>query len=1010
MKLLRKNIFSIIILGILISVYYNWFTKGLLSAPDFPYYYSQRLVDFYWQQFAWSNVLGNGLGGTTLSILNLDTYVHVGVRLFVFALHIPWSIASRMLLFWPFLVIGILSSFLLTNTILKNKNFAALGMLIYMSNTYILMLASGGQMGLVLAYAFAPLVIASFIKKNFYLFTSSLFLLILFDLRFSYLTAIFILLYIFFVIPKHKWLDEIKFAIVPGLITVGLHNFWLVPSIFSNSFRLPEGYGSPNWLSYLSWADFSRTLSFLHPNWPENIFGKVGFMKPEFLIFPILAYSSLFFISKIKDQRTKSYVLFFALLGLIGAFLAKGVNPPFGQIYAWLFSNVPFFNGFRDPTKFYLLTILSYTVLIPLSLKLLAEWLQSRALKIKDYKASIGIILAFLFIWLILLSPVFIGTVKGTFSKLSVPNEYTNLEKLIGSETDFSRTLAVPWRNRFIFESENQPVINASDIFNTTDISKIIKMLQDPKTANLLKDLAVKYVVIPNDFTNEIFLSDRKYDIGLRQSVENNLDKSPNLIKQNLFGGLTVYESNNYSGLFFTVLPNGIIAPYSSHKINPVTYAVDINVLYRPAKVIFSQKYDPNWVLWDGEKIITSQKTSDGMNSFLLNSLITNQITVYYRNQRLLEIGVYISLSVLLILIIIFYIKVTKWFKLGKKFHLIVFLIILSVLFVLKPKDNSINILNNKNIWWSKEWRELKNPFVEGKMILSRYGGDEIRFNIGNTQNIDIKVTSSNNYDKAQGIGVSVDGKTYELETPNINEKELKIVLDNIDKTKKHSIRIRHWCGGSYSACDLALREIKVDNKAFIAPPSSVPTKILAMFGDSISVSFGDSNYTYLLADKLGYQLHNAGFFGMTASFIPGWETGKKQYYWESGVEKYQKDIVSYKPDVILVYLGTNDLTIPVEIFRNNYEKMVRGIKEGSPKSKIILVGLLRRKDYNIDQILIYSNMIQEIAKENDIDYINSYNFLDETDLQDNIHPAKGSQQNFFEKFYENLSLILRKK
>ena len=35
-----------------------------------------------------------------------------------------------------------------------------------------------------------------------------------------------------------------------------------------------------------------HALSLLHPNWPENLFGKVYFLQPEFLILPILAFSA----------------------------------------------------------------------------------------------------------------------------------------------------------------------------------------------------------------------------------------------------------------------------------------------------------------------------------------------------------------------------------------------------------------------------------------------------------------------------------------------------------------------------------------------------------------------------------------------------------------------------------------------------------------------------------------------------------------------------------------------
>ncbi|MEK9184848.1 MAG: hypothetical protein AAB866_01630, partial [Patescibacteria group bacterium] len=47
---------------------------------------------------------------------------------------------------------------------------------------------------------------------------------------------------------------------------------------------------------------------------------------------------------------------------------AKQPFPPFGQINVWLFQHFPGMIMFRDPTKWYVLTAVSYAILIPFSL------------------------------------------------------------------------------------------------------------------------------------------------------------------------------------------------------------------------------------------------------------------------------------------------------------------------------------------------------------------------------------------------------------------------------------------------------------------------------------------------------------------------------------------------------------------------------------------------------------------------------------------------------------------
>jgi len=72
-----------------------------------------------------------------------------------------------------------------------------------------------------------------------------------------------------------------------------------------------------------TYSKFENTISLLQPNWPENIFGKAYFMRPEFLILPMLAFSALLFIHKAQKEK-RELIVFFVIIGLLGAFLAKG--------------------------------------------------------------------------------------------------------------------------------------------------------------------------------------------------------------------------------------------------------------------------------------------------------------------------------------------------------------------------------------------------------------------------------------------------------------------------------------------------------------------------------------------------------------------------------------------------------------------------------------------------------------------------------------------------------------
>ena len=95
------------------------------------------------------------------------------------------------------------------------------------------------------------------------------------------------------------------------------------------------------------------------------------------------AYNDLIFFLKSNKRK----IVFFAFLGLTGSFLAKGMNGPFGEAYAFLFKYFPGFVMFRDPTKWYLLVILSYSILIPFVLSQIVQLIRNNQ-KMADWSGE----------------------------------------------------------------------------------------------------------------------------------------------------------------------------------------------------------------------------------------------------------------------------------------------------------------------------------------------------------------------------------------------------------------------------------------------------------------------------------------------------------------------------------------------------------------------------------------------------------------------------------------------
>lgn len=408
-----RRISQVLFFLLLVAIFTSWFKTSPLSAGDWHYFFTSSLRGFVPGVWAWDFSYGNGTGGNDIFLLGLNSYFLNGSFLFLTIFHFPWWLTERLMWYLPFFAISAFSSYFLHKTFFSTNKLGILTVVIVLANTYTLMLIGGGQVGVAIAFSFAPLVVAlygrlvsafktekasSMITAFSILAGVAVGLQIVFDLRIAYITLIAVFLFLVFSLFKIISFKRLSYVGATFLIALLLNAFWILPQGIIHKNPLQEmgsAYTTAGAVSYFSFAKFENAIGLLHPNWPENIFGKVGFMRPEFLFLPILAFSSLLFINRKRETEKEmrlprpslgrlamtdetNYILYFALLGLVGVFLAKGSNDPFGGIYLWMFDHVPGFVMFRDPTKWYLLIVMSYSMLIPYSVGKIYDLLKRR--------------------------------------------------------------------------------------------------------------------------------------------------------------------------------------------------------------------------------------------------------------------------------------------------------------------------------------------------------------------------------------------------------------------------------------------------------------------------------------------------------------------------------------------------------------------------------------------------------------------------------------------------------
>jgi len=641
-------------------VFKAWFLEGLITGGDFWPYYNSMYSQYPLSLSAWYFNFNAGLGGFSGPFLWIFLNVGLPITFLGKTFGLSWSMIERIYYLFPLLAISIASSSLLyTKTIAKN-NYSILASFIFVFNTYFLMVVGGGQvLGVGLAYAVLPLALSIFVdisnasKINFKkLLTLGLVLAIqaIFDIRISYITIFAFFIYFFMLRQFNKQKKYLLSLFVPLCVLLLLNLFWILPTavVHQNPFdNLGSAYNSINAVKFFSFAKLENTISLLQPNWPENIFGKVSFMKPEFLLLPILAFGSLLFLEKETKER-KMHILFFSLLGLIGAFLAKGAQDPFGGVYLWMFEHIPGFVMFRDPTKWYTLIAISYSILIPYSISKIYAWLKSLSkfsIKSKIFNIQNIFLLFVLGFMLFLIRPALLGQLGGTFKSVEIPSEYVKLEKLLSHDNRFYRTIWVPQIQRFAFFTNNHPAISANDLFKVNSPKEDVNFLNKKEALKTLEESSVKYVIIPYDSMGEIFLTDRKYDDKVYAKTINDLSYVSWLKKIEGFGRITVYEVSNSKDHFWSPESNMKI---SYKYINPTRYIVNLKNAQKDDRLVFAENYDPGWILSSSKFKVQSSKFDEKFNSFSLPNNGNYSLEIYYQPQKWVDIGSMISLISLL--------------------------------------------------------------------------------------------------------------------------------------------------------------------------------------------------------------------------------------------------------------------------------------------------------------------------------------------------------------------------
>jgi len=264
---------------------------------------------------------------------------------------------------------------------------------------------------------------------------------------------------------------------------------------------------------------------------------------------------------------------------------------------------------------------------------------KGKAKLIKEKRWFLSYYLLFFSLFLFLLQPALSQQLTGTFKPYDVPLAYREFKDFLARDQQFYRTLWIPRQNRFTFSSPLHPSIESEPLLTATNAAELKKFLQRQKTQNYFANLSIKYIIVPYDPYGEIFTDDRKYSQKKRNEVEKILDQVTWLKKINK-GKLTIYKTSSYKDHIYLVDDNQKIN-YVRHS--STKYILNLTTKY-PTTLIFAENYSPYWKAVVDNQEISSKKTDEQLNCFVIKNPGKHTIRIYYSFEKYYIIGRVISL------------------------------------------------------------------------------------------------------------------------------------------------------------------------------------------------------------------------------------------------------------------------------------------------------------------------------------------------------------------------------
>jgi len=331
---------------------------------------------------------------------------------------------------------------------------------LYMLNPFIYVRFLAGHWLILLAYAVSPIVIKSLMdffespstKRSLsvaFLITFVFFI----DTHTPFL--IFIVFGIFYFVKiiqsgknTGRNLAILRSTVLIGIFLLLLNSYWLVPSFMVNKGPLGEITSSDLYTfttkQVLNFNTLFTTAS-MYGFWRGGYIYTKDLLPYWYFVFIFILFLSVHgFVSNYKHSKHGIYVRAFGIIAVISVLLATGISGPVGGIFEFLFNNIFFLKGFREPQKFVALLVMAYAYLGGLGVAELEKAARAKSSDIYNKFAMLLLIFLALstpFIYSFTMFNGFWGQLKPT----DYPKDWYEVNEFLNQDNQDFNVLFLPW-------------------------------------------------------------------------------------------------------------------------------------------------------------------------------------------------------------------------------------------------------------------------------------------------------------------------------------------------------------------------------------------------------------------------------------------------------------------------------------------------------------------------------------------------------------------------------------